>query len=121
MVVIPDLSAAPRPVPPESPPPAETDEQRIRRQYTKPCAQFVGGIRIGFGFRFERTCRPWNCTEGCGDTEHTARRQCRFFDFKRHQDVILRNKEAVERAEKQLGHVSVSGVESVNAANSPAV
>jgi hypothetical protein len=33
----------------------------------------------------------------------------------------LRNQEAVERAEKQLGHVGVSGVESVNAANSPAV
>lgn len=82
-------------------------ERAITREYTKPCARFVGGIRIGFGFVFERTCRPWNCTQGCGDTEKLGRRHCRFFDFKKHQDVILRNAEAVERSEHDAGHVSI--------------
>lgn len=54
---------------------------------------------------FERTCRPWTCQNHCGATDNLFHRQCRVFDFKRHQEVILRSSEAVERAEQQSGHV----------------
>lgn len=82
------------------------EEELIQRRYTKPCARFIGGVRVGFGFRFERTCRPWTCQHGCGETENIARRRCRIFTFKNHQDVLMRNPQAVERAEQELGHVS---------------
>lgn len=85
---------------------ASTEEEMVKRRYTKPCARFIGGVRVGFGFRFERTCRPWSCAHGCGETENIARRRCRIFNFKNHQDVIMRNPQAVERAEQDLGHVS---------------
>ena len=80
----------------------------IERRYTKPCARFMNGTRVGFGFRFERTCRPWSCEKNCGSTDVLMHRQCRIFDFKQHQDVILRSKEAVDRESERLGHVSDS-------------
>lgn len=82
----------------------ETEERKepnedamIQRRYTKPCARFVGGIRIGYGFYFERTCRKETCKANCGDENNKALRKCRFFDFKRHQDVILRNPAAMAK------------------------
>lgn len=99
----------------------EIGDGESQRQYIKPCARFVGGIRIGFGFRFERTCRPWNCTEGCGNTSHLARRKCRHFDFKRHQDVILRNREAVKEEEEKLDHVSPNSVQYTRRSDSIAI
>ena len=84
------------------------EEEMIQRRYTKPCARFVGGVRVGFGFRFERTCREWSCKHNCGSTVNLARRRCRLFDFKRHQDVLLRNPQAIETEETKLGHVGFS-------------
>ena len=80
------------------------DQSLIERRYTKPCARFLNGVRVGFGFVLEATCRPWNCKKGCGDTDNVLHRQCRFFTFKPHQAVILRNPEAVERDEHEVGH-----------------
>jgi hypothetical protein len=85
---------------------AHAEQNLISRRYTKPCARFVNGVRVGFGFVFERTCRPWTCQHNCGATDKLFHRQCRIFDFKRHQEVILRSSEAVEQEEQRLGHVS---------------
>ncbi|WRT67617.1 uncharacterized protein IL334_004589 [Kwoniella shivajii] len=81
----------------------ESDSSMISRRYTKPCAKFVNGTRVGFGFAFERTCRPWNCQEGCGDTENHLHRKCRFFDFLPHQKVILRSAQALKKESDKLG------------------
>lgn len=98
-----------------------TEQDMIQRRYTKPCARFVGGVRVGFGFRFERTCRPWSCKHGCGPTENLARRRCRLFTFKKHQDVIMRNPQAVEIAEQELGHVSNRLPDGVRRADFPEI
>ncbi|WVF69291.1 hypothetical protein IAT40_004067 [Kwoniella sp. CBS 6097] len=82
----------------------ESDSWLIRRRYTKPCARFVGGTRVGFGFVYERTCRPWNCTRDCGDTDNLLHRQCHEFGFIQHQQVKLRSPEAIKREEQRLGH-----------------
>lgn len=81
----------------------------IGRRYTKPCARFMNGVRVGFGFALERTCRPHSCKDHeCDSTaESLMHRKCRITDFKRHQDVILRNKEAVQRDESRLERVSM--------------
>lgn len=78
----------------------------ISRRYTKPCARFMNGVRVGFGFKFERACRPHTCQQDCGATDNLMHRLCRITDFKRHQDVLLRSPEAVERDELKLGRVS---------------
>ncbi|WVQ80568.1 hypothetical protein IAT38_002673 [Cryptococcus sp. DSM 104549] len=83
--------------------PDESDQALIERRYTKPCARFVNGVRVGFGFRFERTCRPWTCKHDCGNTENLMHRQCHEFNFIQHQAVVLRSKEAVKRDEERLG------------------
>jgi hypothetical protein len=83
------------------------DQALIERRYTKPCARFLNGVRVGFGFVLERTCRPWTCKGNCGGTENLFHRQCREFTFKRHQEVILRSPEAIEREEARLGRVRV--------------
>ena len=88
--------------------PMTHDKDLIARRYTKPCARFQDRVRVGFGFVFERTCRPWNCQQHCGKTENLMHRQCRITEFVQHQDIILRSPEAVERAEKELGHTSDS-------------
>ncbi|EIW73580.1 hypothetical protein TREMEDRAFT_70997 [Tremella mesenterica DSM 1558] len=111
MIAIPDLSAlrddtlvgaegpeASAPVPPNA-----DHTSLINRRYTKPCARFNNGTRVGFGFRFERTCRPWSCDK-CGSTENLMHRQCRIFDFKQHQEVILRSEEAIKEDERRHGH-----------------
>ena len=84
----------------------------LDRRYTKPCARFMNGVRVGFGFSLERTCRHHSCKdEGCDSTaESLMHRRCRITDFKRHQDVILRNKQAVKRDEARLERVSCRGV-----------
>ncbi|OCF43955.1 hypothetical protein I317_02225 [Kwoniella heveanensis CBS 569] len=82
----------------------ESDSWLIRRRYTKPCARFVGGTRVGFGFVYERTCRPWNCRRDCGDTDNLLHRQCHEFGFIQHQKVKLRSPEAIKREEHRLGH-----------------
>jgi hypothetical protein len=86
------------------------EETLITRRYTKPCAEFMNGVQVGFGFALERTCRPHSCEDdGCDSTtESLMHRSCRITDFKRHQDVILRNKQAVRRDEDRLGRVSDS-------------
>lgn len=87
------------------------EEDLISRRYSKPCARFMNGVRVGFGFRFERACRAHECTADCGSThEREAKynymhRVCRITHFKRHQDVILRSPEAVMRDELKLGRV----------------
>lgn len=77
----------------------------ISRRYTKPCARFMNGVRVGFGFRFERTCRPHTCKEECGGTDKLMHRLCRITEFKQHQEVILRSPDAVERDELKVGRV----------------
>jgi hypothetical protein len=77
------------------------------RRYTKPCAQFVNGVRVGFGFVFERTCRPENCST-CGQDGNLMHNECRLFDFKSHQDVVLRSKQAIDDEMKETGAI-VSG------------
>ncbi|WWC70580.1 uncharacterized protein I206_104531 [Kwoniella pini CBS 10737] len=81
----------------------EPESSLIDRRYTKPCAKFVGGTKVGFGFGRERTCRPWNCEQGCGDTDDPLHRKCRIFDFLPHQKIILKSPEVVRREEKRLG------------------
>ncbi|KAK4684426.1 hypothetical protein P7C73_g5753, partial [Tremellales sp. Uapishka_1] len=86
--------------------PSDPDEESVNlgdRRYTKPCARFLNGVRVGFGFALERTCRPHTCVHDCGSTENLMHRQCRIFDFKPHQEIILRSKEAVDRDCARLG------------------
>jgi len=76
----------------------------LDRRGTKTCARFVGGVRVGFGFKFERTCRDHSCSSGCrGDL---SERRCRLFDFKPHHQVKLRNKDAVEADARRCHRVS---------------
>lgn len=91
---------------------AKQEHALIARRYTKPCARFMNGVRVGFGFALERTCRPHSCKAGDGcnsSAESLMHRNCRMTEFKRHQDVILRNKQAVHRDEERLGRVSRHG------------
>ncbi|WVR06215.1 hypothetical protein IAU60_003245 [Kwoniella sp. DSM 27419] len=81
----------------------ESEASLIQRRYTKPCARFVNGTRVGFGFILERTCRPWSCKRDCGETENLLHRQCHEFSFKRHQDVKLRSADAIKRDSEQSG------------------
>ncbi|WWD18325.1 hypothetical protein CI109_102775 [Kwoniella shandongensis] len=81
----------------------ESDSHLIERRYTKPCARFVNGVKVGFGFKFERTCRPWTCNEGCGPTMNLMHRQCHITQFRQHQQVVLRSPEAIKKDEKRLG------------------
>ncbi|ORX40254.1 golgi-body localization protein domain-domain-containing protein [Kockovaella imperatae] len=108
LIAIPDLSAAQddQAIGRDSSPRNKSHEQQdlIERRYTKPCAQYQNGVRVGFGFVFERTCRPWSCKENCGSTENLLHRQCRIMEFKKHQDVILRSPAAIERDDKEAGH-----------------
>nr|XP_018262577.1 uncharacterized protein I303_05594 [Kwoniella dejecticola CBS 10117]OBR84735.1 hypothetical protein I303_05594 [Kwoniella dejecticola CBS 10117] len=83
--------------------PDESESSLINRRYTKPCAKFVGGTKVGFGFGRERTCKPWDCQQGCGDTDNHLHRKCRIFDFLPHQKVILKSPQAIHRLERQLG------------------
>ncbi|TYJ58899.1 hypothetical protein B9479_000331 [Cryptococcus floricola] len=78
------------------------EQTLIERRYTKPCARFVNGVKVGFGFKFERTCRPWTC-DTCGKSENVMHRKCRLFAFKQHQDVRLRSPAAIAKDEKELG------------------
>ncbi|KAL7425083.1 Protein SABRE [Cryptotrichosporon argae] len=80
-----------------------SEQDMIERRSTKPCARFLNGVRVGFGFKFERTCRPWSCAK-CGSSENLMHRQCRLFEFKQHQDVILRSPEAIKKLEHEVGH-----------------
>ena len=55
----------------------------------KVCAKFGSGSRFGVGIVLERTCGP-DCTHCSGDAFH---RQCRFFDFRPHYQVMLETKD----------------------------
>ncbi|WVW84477.1 hypothetical protein I302_106511 [Kwoniella bestiolae CBS 10118] len=81
----------------------ESESSLINRRYTKPCAKFVNGTKVGFGFGRERTCRPWDCACGCGDEDNHLHRKCRMFDFLPHQKVILRSPEAIRKEEERVG------------------
>lgn len=81
----------------------EVDRLMIERRSVKPCARFMNGVRFGLGFGFERTCRPWTC-HGCGETDNLLHRQCRLFQFRPHNSVVLRSPQAIERMEAQAGH-----------------
>lgn len=91
--------------------PSENSQREIsiiERRYAKTCARFQNGVRVGFGFRFEHTCRPWNCKEHCGSTPVLFHRQCRLFESIPHQQVVLRSPDSSERLEKKLGRVSTA-------------
>lgn len=60
----------------------------LDRRLNKTCANFRGGVCVGFAFKFERTCRDKNCRRGCrGDP---SMRECRIFDFLPHHAIKLR-------------------------------
>ncbi|KAJ9091641.1 hypothetical protein QFC19_009011 [Naganishia cerealis] len=60
----------------------------LDRRLNKTCANFRGGVCVGFAFKFERTCRDENCQNGCrGDP---SMRECRIFDFLPHHAIKLR-------------------------------
>ncbi|WVN88723.1 uncharacterized protein L203_103936 [Cryptococcus depauperatus CBS 7841] len=79
------------------------DRVLSEQRYTKICARFVNGVKVGFGFIFERTCRPWTCVGGCGNTNNLFHRRCRLFDFVPHQNVALKSPEALRKLENFLG------------------
>lgn len=60
-------------------------------------------MRFGLGFVFERTCRWWSCNK-CGKTENLLHRQCRIFDFRPHNTVVLKNPKVAERLALEAGH-----------------
>jgi hypothetical protein len=74
----------------------------LDRRLNKTCAKFVNGVRVGFGFVFERTCRPHTCKAGCKAESPT----CRHFDFLSHHQVVLRTPEAILADVVALGRVS---------------
>jgi hypothetical protein len=60
----------------------------LDRRLNKTCANFRGGVCVGFAFKFERTCRDKDCQYGCqGDP---SMRECRIFDFLPHHAIKLR-------------------------------
>lgn len=73
----------------------------LNRRLNKTCANFRGGVCVGFAFKFERTCRDDTCEHGCQGK--ASMRQCRFFDFIPHHAVKLRTPQMVERLEKETG------------------
>jgi hypothetical protein len=76
----------------------------LDRAGNKTCAKFVNGVRVGFGFVFERTCAPHSCMGTC---DHAGQGPaCRIFDFIRHNEVTLRTKESVVAESVTLGRVS---------------
>ncbi|CAK9780721.1 unnamed protein product [Cutaneotrichosporon oleaginosum] len=81
----------------------EADRRLIERRSTKPCARFLNGVRFGLGFVFERTCRPWSCDK-CGNTLNLLHRQCRIFDFRPHNTVVLKHPKVAERLREECGH-----------------
>lgn len=81
----------------------EADRNLIERRSTKPCARFLNGVRFGLGFVFERTCRWWTCNK-CGKTDNLLHRQCRIFDFRPHNTVVLKTPQVVERLTLEAGH-----------------
>lgn len=95
-----------------------SEQAMIERRYTKPCARFLNGVRVGFGFVFERTCRPWDCQENCGHIGEARgpkgpilnlfRRKCRIFEFKRHQEVILKSPDALKREKARLHRMTTT-------------
>lgn len=78
----------------------------LDRRGTKTCARFVGGVRVGFGFKFERTCRDHTCDNDCRGG--LSERRCRMFDFKPHHQVKMRTKDVVESQSRELGRVSLA-------------
>ena len=77
----------------------------LERRGTKTCARFVGGVRVGFGFKFERTCRDHDCDSDCRGG--LSERRCRWFHFKPHYEVKMRSKEAVDAQSRELNRVSL--------------
>jgi hypothetical protein len=73
----------------------------LDRRLNKTCANFRGGVCVGFAFKFERTCRDETCERGCEGK--ASMRQCRFFDFLPHHAVKLRTPRTVKRLEKERG------------------
>ncbi|KAG8925646.1 hypothetical protein FRC01_009884 [Tulasnella sp. 417] len=57
------------------------------RKLVKICAKLTNGVRLGFGFALERTCRS-DC-RSCGSAPAFLK-QCRFFTFKPHYEVALK-------------------------------
>lgn len=79
----------------------------LDRRGNKTCASWIGGVRVGFGFRFERTCRPHSCENGCkAEDEGGSGNICRLWDFKPHHQVILRTPEVVKADSERIGRVS---------------
>ncbi len=74
----------------------------LDRRLNKTCAKFVNGVRVGFGFVFERTCRQHTCEAGCMVDAPT----CRYFDLLSHHKVVLRTPESIVAQAVALGRVS---------------
>ena len=57
------------------------------RTFHKVLAKLDGGVRVGVGFSFERSCRQ-DCKQ-CPSSASPFHRQCRTFTFKPHYQVAL--------------------------------
>lgn len=57
------------------------------RTFQKVLAKLDGGVRVGVGFSFERSCRQ-DCKQ-CPPNASPFHRQCRIFAFKPHYQVAL--------------------------------
>ena len=68
--------------------PGETLKGSRYRPFRKICAKVVSGVRFGLGCVLERSCGA-ECQRCTGKPSH---RQCRFFDFRPHYEVVLERK-----------------------------
>lgn len=70
-----------------------TNRSRLT-EFLKVTAKLSNGVRWGMGLKLERTCRD-GCAK-CDDHGHsTFHRECRFFDFVPHYEVVLRGPDVV--------------------------
>ncbi|KAH9951643.1 golgi-body localization protein domain-containing protein [Amylocystis lapponica] len=68
--------------------PFTNSHPRRQRRYRKICAKLSSGVRFGVGFVLERSCGP-ECSTCTGKPFD---RQCRYFHFKPHYEVMLETK-----------------------------
>lgn len=61
--------------------------------FRKICIKLSNGVRWGAGLRFERTCDDDTCERTPKCSGSPFHRECRFFDFKPHWEVITKTRE----------------------------